>query len=598
MSLTPNAIEDILDGKEPVNPVLQVLHIKKISANSNKADRYRLTVSDGISKHTSAMLATQLNDIIVNEDVAVNGLLRLKKYMSNTVSDRKIMILLQVDILEKDVGHVIGNPSGKKSGGVKSEESGSKLAPSSTSSSSATAPSKNNNPYKSPPKMKTGPVSDMKGVTPIANLHPYLQRWTILARCASKPVRREWNNQNGHGCLFSVDLVDNSGAIRATSFKETCDRLLPLFEQGQVYLIKGGTLKLANPRFNTLGNEYEMTFDSNTTVTLDTSHTAEIPQQKFNFKSFQDLENTPVSKDAQAYVDVLSICHTVGDLDSITTKNSGQQLSKRDVVLLDKDSVTLNCTFWGEDAEKFEENGGEEGCVVAIKGGRLSDFNGRSLSVGRNSGVFFNIDLPEAHTLKGWYDAEGAQRDTKSITVRNQNFSAPRILLSQIKDDQIGMQDGKQESFSVVATITHFKKDNCMYQACPSDSCNKKVIENGPGEFHCEKCGRTYENFQWRLMLQMSIADCSGQQWCTAFQDTAETLLGCSANELGQLKESDEGAFNQKFLDADFKTWKFVCRARSDTYQDEMRVRVSVSSAKEVDYLEEVNELLKQIDLY
>ena len=80
------------------------------------------------------------------------------------------------------------------------------------------------------------------------------------------------------------------------------------------------------------------------------------------------------------------------------------------------------------------------------------------------------------------------------------------------------MIDNKSEYFTIVGTVTYIKKDNCMYQACPSDSCNKKVIENGPQDYRCEKCQRSYQTFSWRLMVSMSIADATGQTWVTAFQ--------------------------------------------------------------------------------
>ena len=48
------------------------------------------------------------------------------------------------------------------------------------------------------------------------------------------------------GKLFSIDLLDaNNGEIRATLFKEAADKWFPILEQGQVYTISGGRLKVA-----------------------------------------------------------------------------------------------------------------------------------------------------------------------------------------------------------------------------------------------------------------------------------------------------------------------------------------------------------------
>lgn len=43
-----------------------------------------------------------------------------------------------------------------------------------------------------------------------------------------------------------------------------------------------------------------------------------------------------------------------------------------------------------------------------------------------------------------------------------------------------------------------------FWQACPSESCNKKVIDNGDGSYRCEKCSKDYNEFQHRLLLSVS----------------------------------------------------------------------------------------------
>lgn len=58
--------------------------------------------------------------------------------------------------------------------------------------------------------------------------------------------------------------------------------------------------------------------------------------------------------------------------------------------------------------------------------------------------------------------------------------------------------------FSCVATLLYIRKDSCLYQACPSSDCNKKVIDQHNGWFHCAKCNRDFPNFKYRLLLSVS----------------------------------------------------------------------------------------------
>lgn len=56
----------------------------------------------------------------------------------------------------------------------------------------------------------------------------------IRARCTNKSAIKSFQNPRGDGTLFSVDLTDESGEIRATGFSRECDRLYHVFEPGYV----------------------------------------------------------------------------------------------------------------------------------------------------------------------------------------------------------------------------------------------------------------------------------------------------------------------------------------------------------------------------
>ena len=51
------------------------------------------------------------------------------------------------------------------------------------------------------------------------------------------------------------------------------------------------------------------------------------------------------------------------------------------------------------------------------------------------------------------------------------------------------------------------KADKIMYKACPSEKCNKSVVDEGNGNYRCEKCAQSFNNFDWRYILRVAIAD-------------------------------------------------------------------------------------------
>jgi replication factor A1 len=95
---------------------------------------------------------------------------------------------------------------------------------------------------------------------------------------------------------------------------------------------------------------------------------------------------------------------------------------------------------------------------------------------------------------------------------------------------------------------------------------NFKVVDMGNGQYQCERLNRTFDTFKWRYVLRVNITDFTGEQWISCFNDVSEVLVKQTAQDLGELKESDEAAYDQVFTDANFAMYNFRLRAKVDTY--------------------------------
>ncbi|XP_053703021.1 replication protein A 70 kDa DNA-binding subunit-like isoform X2 [Synchiropus splendidus] len=453
-------------------------------------------------------------------------------------------------------------------------------------------------PMKASP-MEASPMkfSPMKGgsstaarptVVSISDLHPYISKWTLRARVTHKSDVRNWSNSRGDGKLFSFEIVDESGEIRIAAFNQEVDKFFSLVEQGKVYYISNGTLKPANKQYTTVKNDFEMTLNANSSIVL-CDDNQRIPMVHCDFVSIAELDH----RDIDALVDVIGLCKSADDVSLITTR-AGREVSKRDLHLLDMSGKEVTATIWGDEAVKFDGSGQP---VVVIKGARLSDFGGRSLSASFNSTLMVNPDIPEAFRLRAWYDREGHSLDSQSLT---QTRSLGRGLttnwktLSDIKTEQMGHTE-KADYFSCVATVAYIRKENCLYRACPSADCNKKVMELEAGLWRCDKCDREFPTFKYRLLLSVNLADYGDQQWVTCFQDTAEVLLGQSAESLGHLRDTDEAAFDEVFRRVNLTSHIFKNRVKLETYNDECRVKVTVLEVLPVDHREYSRRLIRNI---
>ena len=141
------------------------------------------------------------------------------------------------------------------------------------------------------------------------------------------------------------------------------------------------------------------------------------------------------------------MAHPVSNITVKSGANAGNQVGKRDVTLVDQSMKTIKLTLWDENVHLVNEHD-TDAPVIAVKGAKVSDFGGRSLSLTRNSMVqnlrqkFINIktsfemnsehtshithththtqhelnpDLPAAHALKGWYVNQGKHANFASV---------------------------------------------------------------------------------------------------------------------------------------------------------------------------------------
>lgn len=400
-------------------------------------------------------------------------------------------------------------------------------------------------------------------IHPIESLSPYGNKWTIKARVTSKSEIKNWHNKNGDGKLFSVNLLDDSGEIKATGFNDQCTMFYDEFTEGSVYYISSPCrVNLAKKQFSNLNNDYELTFENNTKVEK-AEVQGDVPQLRFNFTKIGDLST--IEKDA--VVDTIGVLREIGETNQITSKSTGKPYEKRELTLVDNTNMSVRLTIWGSSASSFEA---PVESIVAFKGVKVSDFGGRSLSLLSSGTISVNPDIDEAHSLSGWYQAQGhTDHFTSHASMAGGSDGAGRSnatkAIGAIKDEQLGMNE-KPDYFNVKATIIHIRHENPAYPACSSEGCNKKVLETDEG-WRCEACNKTHPSPQWRYVLQIVVADHTGQLKLSLFDESARVVMNMSADELVGLKEND--ADKPAYQQANGHTYMFRVRAKMEMYNDQ-----------------------------
>jgi len=609
MSLTRGALARICAGEEVPPPNMQVLGYKKIAGSGQ--ERYRILLSDGENSNSFSMLATQLNPMIHNGQLEQFTIIKVDKYICNQVQgqSKRVVILLEVSVVTpgEQVGEKIGNPQamgGDGSTKVQNQNANPNAGGAAqavkrpneqqpTNNYEAKKPMVNEQPRTSVLNPRPSVGAGGGGMyTPIDSITPYQNKWQIKARVTSKSDIRTWNNAKGSGKLFSMDLMDESGEIRATAFKEQCDMYYDMIQVGRVFLISNCQVKAANKQYSKLRNDYELTFKDNVIVQPCDEDTSDVPTIIYNFMAIGDLS----TQQKDAIVDIIGICKSADEAKEFTSR-AGKEMVKRDVIIVDKSAHEVSLTLWGNTARNFD---GGNFPVLAVKGARVSDFNGITLSGGD---LLTNPDMPQGHEVKGWWDNEGCNMSTQSLTVQGMRSGGGdggnMMTFGEVKATKLGTNSERGEYYSVVASVTFFSKEKTLYKACTNQQdgrdCNKKVTESGDG-YRCEKCAKDNTDFRWRMMLSFNLGDATDNSWASCFQEQGERLLGVKSDELGYLLENDEEKYNAIFAEATFKTWSFRMRAKEDNYNDETRLKHTVVSMEEVNYEAHCKRLIQEIE--
>ena len=425
---------------------------------------------------------------------------------------------------------------------------------------------------------------------PVASITPYSNKFTLKVRVEQMGSPRRLNTRNFSGSVLDCVLTDATGQIKLTAWskdgQDDVAKMEAALKEGGTYLVSGGKVKMVqNTAYNSTGHQYDLTWNQFTRV--EGPLAGEAVQLNYNFVPLARV----VELDEGAVVDVMGWVQDQGSASTFESRKSGKEVTKREVVLADT-TGTLVLTLWAEKAKEFNSGGK----VIAVRGAKVQEFQGvKNIQTSFGGSYEVEPNVEGLAELVAWGNEQRPSNNSGSVA----GLAGEVVTLSQVQDAVI---QGRAESrFTVAASPTRINQDNLFYRAhnpAGEGKCRKKVQEEAGGQedrFTC-RCGSrgipAHETVL-RYMVRLCLADCSTYEWAIMFD--AETLFGCTAQELHELRQTSEEEFQKKVEQLLFVEQLWTVGGKMEAYQGENRVKLTLMEARKVGWEERRESLWEEI---
>lgn len=568
MELQPGTVKALYNNQmnNPLykNPVLQITGLVKLPMGDAEKPRYKANISDG-QLYMKAVFSSELGPLFENGTLKRYFLIRVTLFTLRPKENSNYLYIQAIggyesadSVIGAPVSVVTGKPSSDPSPG---HETSFKSV---IADAVPPAPKRPSDVPDTSKKLKEVP-------TAIKDLNPFVTRWVVKGRVVFKSDLKTFTSSKGEGKVFNFEITDGTAQVKVVAFSNCADIFYPLVEMNKVYSISFGTVKMANKKFSSNSFDYEIQLEKNSKIIA--SEDTGIPQYHFDLVKISDLTV------GGGLVDVVAIIKEAYPPGTVTSKSTGQDLTKRDLILLDE-TGNVRLTLWGPKAE--EEYLCDE--VVCLKSVKVGEYNGVTLSTTAASQVISNCDIPEARNLISWYRSAG-----KDVVIETSKKPQKYQTISDLKS-------GSSEYSNIRCSILFLKEDSLFYESCPSGTCNKKVSADEGSGYRCERCNYIYETCGYRYMVSAHIGDYSGQAWVTLFDDVATALFGMPASELKALGDGDPMELQNLVKGSVGRDYVMKIRMREDVYNGEPRQRFTCLGLHQNDILKETMNMLSIIE--
>lgn len=501
--------------------VVQIYGLKP--PDSSKKPRVAMRISDGCYsiRCLSYYIPELKNFDVVN--VAEYKLVNLKE-------GNVIIQLSKVEILYTDVKRLIGSPVDHLKANINEETIGARIPESAKCLEQPSDNDPTQEEREEPPKEYIiQSSSEVKGVMPIKALGLHSSDWTIKVRLIRKGELKKFTREKyGESHLLPLEFIDSEGTqICATLFSSGVDKYQSILTPLSCYLVSNGTVKMANKNYTSVRNDFAITLDA-TVAIQPVADDPSIPRAGYCFM--------PIVKIAEVasgtMIDIIGVVRTVREVTEFGRRD-GTHTVRRGILLCDDSGHEIEVTMWGA----LAEGNYSVDDIVAFKGVRVSDYNGKQLNTTSDTMITKDPEHERTKELRSW---RANKEDLELVSLTNKSVSAEDMLMlaEVIKSGETLDADPKGMMCWVSGSIIMIMYDKGFYyMGCKK--CKKKVPDS--------VCDRCKEEAIPYYMFNMKISDGTDSVWVHVFGEQGEALVKKPVGEMMKLQEKDSANFKQTF---------------------------------------------------
>jgi replication factor A1 len=153
----------------------------------------------------------------------------------------------------------------------------------------------------------------------------------------------------------------------------------------------------------------------------------------------------------------------------------------------------------------------------------------------------------------------------------------------------------------VKETIIFIQSNSFCYLSFPiiieGKQCKKRAQKYDDGKWYCSKCEATFEDCNYRYVLQVKLQDQLGNLWEISFEEETTKLIGMPTKELYMLQFNEDASINSEEVIQNvlFKKFLFTLTSINEIYNNDSQLKATILEDDTTDFTNERNFLLNQI---